>query len=100
MEDFREGLLAAFEKWAEAQEKMIPAPAPAPIAPLPSPATAAPEADPGRPGLHEVSISPETLEQIWALLEKEGHKVRKEAAEPGTPGKGAGEVVIRLLGPN
>jgi hypothetical protein len=53
--------------------------------------------DPASPNLQEVSISPETLQKIWELLEKDGHKVR--AAEKSGDGSGASasEVIIRLL---
>ncbi|HEX7862378.1 MAG TPA: DNA repair ATPase [Verrucomicrobiae bacterium] len=55
-------------------------------------------ADGASPNLQEVSISPETLQKIWELLEKDGHKVRAgEKAGDASNGPSASEVVIRLL---
>lgn len=84
----REALAAALAKSREVQA--IPAPASG------APASqAAPEA--GRnPSLQEVSISPDTLQKIWDLLEKDGHKVRPEKPESAASGS-TSEVIIRLL---
>jgi hypothetical protein len=106
-------LAAALAKSKEVQVVHAPAPVVPPV-PAPGPVaqertgrkgSASPEvAESGNgnaPNLQEVSISPETLQKIWELLERDGHKVR--APEKGSDGTGgasgasASEVIIRLL---
>jgi hypothetical protein len=48
-------------------------------------------------GLQEVSISPDTLQKIWDLLEQDGHRIRS-AMKEGDKQASAAEVIIRLLG--
>jgi hypothetical protein len=90
----RDALAAALEKAKEVQVIQTPAPVLAPPAPIPPPLSASSTA--GGPNLQEVSISPDTLQKIWDLLEKDGHKVRSESPD-GTKSPSASEVIIRLL---
>jgi MoxR-like ATPase len=88
----RDTLAASLDKTKEVQVVHAPAPTTAAISPS---TTGAP---PAESDLQEVSISPETLQKIWQLLENDGHKVRPPGSEPVTSAKAA-EVLIRLLGP-
>jgi hypothetical protein len=102
-------LAAAVARSKEVQVVHAPAPA---LPPLGSPAVPSSDrkskkeaatsdskpADDSAPNLQEVSISPETLQKIWELLEKDGHKVRStDKSADGPSAATASEVVIRLL---
>jgi hypothetical protein len=91
----RDALAAALEKAKEVQVVQTTVPLSTPVAPVAPPA---PPLTPGSggPNLQEVSISPETLQKIWDLLEKDGHKVRSEIPD-GAMSPSASEVIIRLL---
>ena len=93
----RDALEISLAKAREVQVVHTPAPAPVPPLPQSQPgqSVAAPSSS---PNLQEVSISPDTLQKIWDLLEKDGHKVRSgEATGDGASGPSASEVIIRLL---
>jgi hypothetical protein len=94
----REALAAALEKSKEVQvvQTQVPVAAPAASgAPAVSPSAA--QRDSSTPNLQEVSISPDTLQKIWELLEKDGHKIRQKTEEGSAPL--SSEVIIRLLNP-
>jgi hypothetical protein len=93
-------LAVALAKSKEVQVVQAPAPI---IQPPPAPQSPVSErpaksADASAPNLQEVSISPDTLQKIWDLLEKDGHKVRShEKTGDNANGPSASEVIIRLL---
>jgi hypothetical protein len=84
----REALATALAKSKEVQIVQSAAPT--------LPAVPSPPASGSAPNLQEVSISPDTLQKIWDLLEKDGHKVRPAASEGAAP-PSTSEVIIRLL---
>jgi hypothetical protein len=90
-------LAVALAKSKEVQVVHAPAPAIAP-APASAPEPSSKASDSSAPNLEEVSISPDTLQKIWDLLEKDGHKVRTgEKKGDGPNPASASEVIIRLL---
>ncbi|MGZ8901819.1 MAG: AAA family ATPase, partial [Limisphaerales bacterium] len=93
----RDALAISLAQAREVQVVHTPAPAPVPASPQSEPGQSA-VAPSKSPNLQEVSISPDTLQKIWDLLEKDGHKVRSgEAPLDGASGTSASEVIIRLL---
>jgi hypothetical protein len=91
-------LAIALAKSKEVQVVHAPAPMIAPPAPAAPPERSSKTNDSSAPNLQEVSISPDTLQKIWDLLEKDGHKVRSgEKAGDGANVPNASEVIIRLL---
>jgi hypothetical protein len=91
-------LAIALAKSKEVQVVHAPAPVIAPPAPVAPPERSSKASDGSAPNLQEVSISPDTLQKIWDLLEKDGHKVRTgEKTADGANTPSASEVIIRLL---